>query len=51
MKRRSRTLRRATVTEAARAVGTVVYVHANAMAEPWCMVASEQKVVTRILIR
>ena len=33
----------ATVTEAARAVGKVVCVHAKAMAEPWCVVASEEK--------
>ena len=51
MKGRSRTLRGATVTEAERAVGTVVCVHANAMAEPWCVVDSEEKMATRTLIR
>ena len=51
VKGRSRTLRGATVTGSARAVGTVVCVHANAMAEPWCVVASEQKMATRTLIR
>ena len=51
VKGRSRTLRGATVTEAERAVGKVVCVHAKAMAEPWCVVASEQKMATRTLIR
>ena len=51
VKGRSRALRGATVTEAARAVGMLVCVHANAMAEPWRVVASEQKMATRTLIR
>ena len=49
---RSRTLRGATVTDVhALAVGKVVCVHAPAMAEPWCVVASESQVPTRTLIR
>ena len=49
---RSRTLRGATVTDAhARPVGTVVCVHAKAMKESWCVVASEDKIGTRTLIR
>ena len=49
---RSRTLRRATVTDAhERPVGTVVCVHAKAMKESWCVVASEDKIGTRTLIR
>ena len=49
---RSRTLRGATVTDAhALPVGTVVCVHAKAMKEPWCVVASEDKIGTRTLIR
>ena len=50
-KGRSRTLRGATVTEAELAVGTVVCVHAKAMKESWCVVASEDKIATRTLIR
>ena len=49
---RSRTLRGATVTDAhARPVGTVVCVHAKEMKESWCVVASEDKIGTRTLIR
>ncbi len=49
---RSCTLRGATVTDAhALTVGKAVCVHAPAMAEPWCVVASEEKVATRTLIR
>ena len=53
VKGRSRTLRGATVTDThALPVGTVVCVHAKAMAEPWCVVASEEeKIATRTLIR
>ena len=51
VKGRSRTLRGATVTESELAVGTVVCVHAKAMKESWCVVASEEKVATRTLIR
>ena len=50
-KGRSRTLRGATVTESELAVGTVVCVHAKAMKESWCVVASEDKIATRTLIR
>ena len=50
-KRRSRTLRGATVTESTLPVGTVVCVHAKAMKESWCVVASEEKIATRTLIR
>ena len=50
-KGRSRTLRGATVTESALAVGTVVCAHARAMKESWCVVASEQTIPTRTLIR
>ena len=50
-KGRSRTLRGATVTESELAVGTVVCVHARAMKESWCVVASEKKIATRTLIR
>ena len=32
-------------------VGTVVCVHAKAMKESWCGVASEEKIATRTLIR
>ena len=32
-------------------VGTVVCVHAKAMKESWCVVASEEKIATRTLIR
>src|SRR5689334_14828911 len=38
---RARKLRDATVTEAQCPVGTVVCVHAKAMKEPWCLVASD----------
>ena len=49
---RSRTLRGATVTDVhALAVGTVVCVHAKAMKESWCVVASEDHIGTRTLIR
>ena len=49
---RSRTLRGATVTDVhALAVGTVVCVHAKAMKESWCVVASEEKIATGTLIR
>ena len=42
---RSRTLRGATVTDVhALPVGTVVCVHAKAMKESWCVVASEDKI-------
>ena len=52
MKGRSRTLRGATVTDThALPVGTVVCVHAKAMKESWCVVASEEKIATRTLIR
>ena len=51
VKGRSRTLRGATVTESEVAVGTVVCVHAKAMKESWCVVASEEKIATRTLIR
>ena len=52
VKGRSRTLRGATVTDThALAVGTVVCVHAKAMKESWCVVASEEKIATRTLIR
>ena len=51
VKGRSRTLRGATVSESTLAVGTVVCVHAKAMAESWCVVASEEKIATRTLIR
>ena len=51
VKGRSRTLRGATVTESELAVGTVVCVHAKAMKESWCVVASEEKIATRTLIR
>lgn len=51
VKGRSRTLRGATVTESEVAVGTVVCVHAKAMKESWCIVASEEKIATRTLIR
>ena len=51
VKGRSRTLRGATVTESELAVGTVVCVHAKAMKESWCVVASEDKIATRTLIR
>ena len=52
MNGRSRTLRGATVTDVhALAVGTVVCVHAKAMKESWCVVASEEKIATRTLIR
>ena len=47
----SRTLRGATVTESEWAVGTVVCGHAKAMKESWCVVASEEKMATRTLIR
>ena len=50
-KGRSRTLRGATVTESEVPVGTVVCVHAKAMKESWCVVASEEKIATRTLIR
>ena len=50
-KGRSRTLRGATVTESTLPVGTVVCVHAKAMKESWCVVASEEKIATRTLIR
>ena len=50
-KGRSRTLRGATVTESEVAVGTVVCVHAKAMKESWCVVASEEKIATRTLLR
>ena len=51
VKGRSRTLRGATVTESELPVGTVVCVHAKAMKESWCVVASEEKIATRTLIR
>ena len=51
VKGRSRTLRGATVTESEVAVGTVVCVHARAMKESWCVVASEEKIATRTLLR
>ncbi len=51
VKGRSRTLRGATVTESELPVGTVVCVHAKAMKESWCVVASEDKIATRTLIR
>ena len=51
VKGRSRTLRGATVTESELPVGTVVCVHAKAMKESWCIVASEEKIATRTLIR
>ena len=51
VKGRSRTLRGATVTESEVPVGTVVCVHAKAMKESWCVVASEEKIATRTLIR
>ena len=51
VKGRSRTLRGATVTEAELPVGTVVCVHAKAMKESWCGVASEETIATRTLIR
>ena len=52
MNGRSRTLRGATVTGVhALAVGTVVCVHAKAMNESWCVVASEDKIGSRTLIR
>lgn len=51
VKGRSRTLRGATVTDSEVAVGTVVCVHAKAMKESWCIVASEEKIATRTLIR
>ena len=51
VKGRSRTLRGATITESEWAVGTVVCVHAKAMKESWCVVASEEKIATRTLIR
>ena len=50
VKGRSRTLRGATVTESEVPVGTVVCVHAKAMKESWCVVASEDKIATRTLI-
>ena len=50
-KGRSRALRGATVSESTLAVGTVVCVHARAMKESWCVVASEQAIPTRTLIR
>ena len=52
MNGRPRTLRGATVADAlARPVGTVVCVHAKAMKESWCVVASAGKLGTRTLIR
>ena len=51
VKGRSRTLRAATVTESELPVGTVVCVHAKAMKESWCGVASEETIATRTLIR
>ena len=51
VKGRSRTLRGATVTESELPVGTVVCVHAKAMKESWCGVASEETIATRTLIR
>ena len=49
---RSRTLRGATVTDVhALPGGTVVCVHAKAMKESWCVVASETNIGTRTLIR
>ena len=51
VKGRSRTLRGATVTESELPVGTVVCVHAKAMKESWCVVASEETIATRTLIR
>ena len=52
MNGRSRTLRGATVTDVhALAVGTVVCVHAKAMNVSWCVVASEDKIGSRTLIR
>ena len=49
---RSRTLRGTTVTDAhARPAGTVVCVHAKEMKESWCVVASEDTIGTRTLIR
>ena len=50
VKGRSRTLRGATVTESELPVGTVVCVHAKAMKESWCVVASEETIATRTLI-
>lgn len=50
-KGRTRTLRGATVTDSEVAVGTVVCVHAKAMKESWCIVASEEAIATRTLIR
>ena len=50
-KGRSRTLRGATVTESEVPVGTVVCVHAKAMKESWCVVANEEKIATRTLLR
>ena len=52
MNGRSRTLRGARVTDAHELeVGKVVCVHAKEMKEPWCLVASDEKVATRTLIR
>ena len=49
---RSRTLRGALVTDVhALPVGTVVCLHAKAMMESWCVVASETNIGTRTLIR
>ena len=50
-KGRSRTLLGATVAKSALPVGTVACVHAKATKESWCVVASEEKMATRTLLR
>lgn len=47
---RAKTLRDARVTAEAFTVGTVVCVHAKAMKEPWCLVASDPTAPNRTLI-
>ena len=47
---RAKTLRDAQVTAEAFTVGTVVCVHAKAMQEPWCLLASDPVALSRTLI-
>lgn len=47
---RAKTLRNASVTEHGYQVPTIVCVHAKAMKEPWCLVASDPTVPARLVI-
>ena len=47
---RAKTLRDASVTKHGYQVSTIVCVHAKAMKEPWCLVASDPHASTRLII-